>query len=118
MINVLPQKEKLGLHREYRLRLATVCLCIITFLSVLACLLLLPPYVLSASKESSVDSQLAQMNEKGPTISLADLNVFIEKIKGSQINPKIANVLNGVGLGLLLLLMAVITFHDILNLFH
>lgn len=80
MINVLPQQEKKGVKREYNLRLATVCLCIITFLSVLAAVLLLPPYVLSSSKENAVEAQLSFMNSTAPTVSLADLNVFIEKI--------------------------------------
>ncbi len=45
------------------------------------------------------------------------LFLLIEKIKGSAIRPTVANVLNGVGFALLLLLMAVITFHDIAKLF-
>ncbi len=45
------------------------------------------------------------------------LFVLIEKIKGSAISPKIANTVNGIGFGLLLLLMLVVTFHDILKLF-
>lgn len=45
------------------------------------------------------------------------LFVFIEKIKRSPIKPKVANTMNAIGLGLLLLLMVVITFHDILKLF-
>ncbi len=65
------------------------------------------------------------------SISLAVLNVFpfpaldggrlffllIEKIKGSRLNPKVANTANLIGFGLLLLLMLVITFHDIVKLF-
>ncbi len=41
----------------------------------------------------------------------------IEKIKGSKMNPKIANTANMIGMGLLLLLMVVITFHDVMKLF-
>lgn len=44
------------------------------------------------------------------------LFVLIEKIKGSVINPKIANTINLVGFGLLLLLMLVVTYHDIVKL--
>ncbi len=42
------------------------------------------------------------------------LFLLIEKIKGSRINPKVANTANVIGFGALMLLMVVITFHDIL----
>ncbi len=45
------------------------------------------------------------------------LFLLIEKIKGSPISPKIAHTLNYVGFGLLLLLMAFVTYHDIAKLF-
>jgi regulator of sigma E protease len=44
------------------------------------------------------------------------LFLLIEKIKGSRIKPKVANMANAIGFGLLMLLMAVITFHDIVKL--
>lgn len=43
--------------------------------------------------------------------------VLIEAIKGSPIKPKIANTFNTVGFALLILLMLLITFHDIAKLF-
>ena len=43
------------------------------------------------------------------------LFLLIEKIKGSRINPKIANIVNMIGFGLLMLLMVVITYHDIVK---
>ena len=43
------------------------------------------------------------------------LFILIEKIKGSRINPKVANTLNMVGFGILMLLMVVITYHDIVK---
>lgn len=43
--------------------------------------------------------------------------LLIEKIKGSRINPKVANTANMIGFGLLILLMVVITYHDIVKLF-
>ncbi len=46
------------------------------------------------------------------------LFVLIEKIKGSPITPRIANAFNGIGLALLLLLMAIVTFHDLLKIFY
>lgn len=45
------------------------------------------------------------------------LFLLIEKIKGSPIKPKIANIMNSVGFALLMILMVVVTFHDIIKLF-
>ncbi|MBP9711452.1 MAG: RIP metalloprotease RseP [Candidatus Pacebacteria bacterium] len=43
--------------------------------------------------------------------------LLIEKIKGSPINPKVANTLNTIGFGILILFMIFITYHDVANLF-
>lgn len=45
------------------------------------------------------------------------LFLLIEKIKGSRIKPQIANAVNLVGFGILMLFMVVITYHDIIKLF-
>lgn len=45
------------------------------------------------------------------------LFVIIEKIKGSPMNQKFVQIANMAGLAILLLLMFVVTYHDILNLF-
>ncbi len=44
------------------------------------------------------------------------LFLLIEKIKGSRINPKVANWLNTIGLGLLIILMFVISYNDVIKL--
>jgi regulator of sigma E protease len=44
------------------------------------------------------------------------LFLLIEKIKGSRIKPQVANMANMIGFGLLMLLMVVITYHDIVKL--
>ena len=44
------------------------------------------------------------------------LFLLIEKIKGSRIKPKIANTVNAIGFGLLMLLMVIISYHDIVKL--
>lgn len=44
------------------------------------------------------------------------LFLLIEKIKGSRINPKVFNMANAIGFGLLIILMIVITYHDIAKL--
>jgi regulator of sigma E protease len=43
--------------------------------------------------------------------------LLIEKIKGSPMNPKFANTANMIGFSLLILLMVVITYHDVVKLF-
>ncbi|HEV7423599.1 MAG TPA: RIP metalloprotease RseP [Candidatus Paceibacterota bacterium] len=43
--------------------------------------------------------------------------LLIEKIKGSRLNPKVANTANMIGFGILILLMVVVTYHDIAKLF-
>jgi regulator of sigma E protease len=45
------------------------------------------------------------------------LFLLIEKIKGSRINPKIANTVNGIGFLILIILMILITYNDIVKLF-
>lgn len=45
------------------------------------------------------------------------LFLFIEKIKGSPVDPKIENMIHTIGFGLLILLMIYVTFNDILKLF-
>ncbi len=46
------------------------------------------------------------------------LFVIIEKIKGSPIRPKVAEVVNMVGFGFLILLMLVVTVSDVVKLFQ
>jgi len=43
--------------------------------------------------------------------------LLIEKLKGSRIDPKIANTLNTIGFSALILLMLIITYHDVVKLF-
>ena len=44
------------------------------------------------------------------------LFVLIEALKGSPIRPKVAGALNTAGFALLILLMLVVTYHDIVRL--
>ena len=46
------------------------------------------------------------------------LFILIEAIKGSPIRPVVANTANGIGFILLILLMVVVTYHDIVRLLH
>lgn len=45
------------------------------------------------------------------------LFLLIEKIKGSRLNPKFANMANNIGFIILILLMVLVTFHDVVKLF-
>jgi len=45
------------------------------------------------------------------------LFLLIEKIKGSRLNPKFANTANMIGFAILILLMLLVTYHDIIKLF-
>lgn len=45
------------------------------------------------------------------------LFLLIEKIKGSPLNPKFANIANSIGFSLLIIFMIFITYHDIVKLF-
>lgn len=45
------------------------------------------------------------------------LFLLIEKIKGSKINPKVYSWINVIGMGILILLMIAISYHDIIGLF-
>ena len=45
------------------------------------------------------------------------LFLLIEKIKGSRMNPKFANTANMVGFVILILLMLLVTYHDVIKLF-
>ena len=45
------------------------------------------------------------------------LFLLIEKIKGSRINPKFVNTTNTVGFAILILLMLLVTYHDVVKLF-
>ncbi len=44
------------------------------------------------------------------------LFLIIEKIKGSRINPKIANAINTIGFAILIIFMLIVTYHDIIKL--
>jgi regulator of sigma E protease len=44
------------------------------------------------------------------------LFTLIEKIKGSAINPRVANLINSIGFALLIMLMLVVTYNDVIKL--
>jgi hypothetical protein len=64
MLNILPTEEKKGILKEYRLRLAVVAVFAISILVVINLILLVPPYLLVISKNSSVANDLAAKQSK------------------------------------------------------
>ena len=77
MINILPQEEKRALRREYRMRFVVV-VCILLFLTFLfASIMLVPPYLLSLSKDSLAENRLATWNALNKDISLLDTTEII-----------------------------------------
>lgn len=83
MINVLPLDQKIALRKEYRLRLVTLCLFVFSILVFLASFLLLPAYVLSKEKVSTLEIQLQKYNEENPTTSVDNLTKLISNINNN-----------------------------------
>lgn len=84
VINVLPDKEKRTLRKEYWMRFFTMLLNLIALASVVATLLLFPSYFLSRSKENLVENRLEVFNKENPGLT----NSNIDKIT-SDINSKL-----------------------------
>lgn len=83
MINVLPLNQKIELRKEYRLRLVTLCLFVFSILVFLASFLLLPAYVLSKEKVSTLEIQLQKYNEENPDNSVDNLTKLISDINNN-----------------------------------
>lgn len=77
MINVLPQNEKTVLHKEYLLRLTTVCLFIFSGFAFSALFLLMPAYVLSTNKIAALEIEVQKYNESNSGISGKSLSDII-----------------------------------------
>jgi hypothetical protein len=60
MINLLPQKEKALIHKEYLLRRIALYLAILFILAIIAGILLIPSYILSFSRRNAAESTLSQ----------------------------------------------------------
>ncbi|MDQ5971711.1 MAG: Type pilus assembly protein PilM [Patescibacteria group bacterium] len=80
MINVLPQNEKIVLHKEYIIRLITVCLFIFSAFSFSISFLLMPAYTVSKNKVSTLEIQLQKYNDLNPENSGNNLSSIITEI--------------------------------------
>lgn len=80
MINVLPQNEKILLRKEYIKRLITLSLFIFSVLGFLASFLLMPSYVLSNNKVSTLEIQLKRYNESNTDKTEGSLTKIITEI--------------------------------------
>lgn len=91
MINILPENEKVILRKEYRTRLLTVCLFMLSFLLLVVFFLLIPFYVLSDNKIQALNIQLGQYNVSNSDSSgnnltkiITDINQNLELLNGNQ----------------------------------
>lgn len=84
IVNVLPDKEKRILRKEYWMRFFIIILNLISATSIVATILLFPSYFFSQSKENLVENKLELFNKENPEIT----NNNIEKITG-DINSKL-----------------------------
>lgn len=77
MINILPQEEKQALRREYRMRFAVVVSVLLALTFLFASIMLVPPYLLSLSKDSLAENRLATWNSLNKDISILDTTEII-----------------------------------------
>lgn len=80
MINVLPENEKVLLRKEYRIRLVTVVLFIVSILLVVGVFLLTPFYILAQDKITALEIQLKQYDQSKTDSSADDLTKIISEI--------------------------------------
>jgi len=80
VINILPDKEKKILHREYWMRFFTMVLHLITLAGVVSILLLFPSYFISKSEENLVEEKLEMFNKENPNLTNNNMNKIIGDI--------------------------------------
>lgn len=80
VINILPQKEKKLLHKEYWMRFFTIVLNLIALASIVATMLLFPSYFLSQSKENLVENELEIFNKENPGLTNSNIDNIIGDI--------------------------------------
>jgi type IV pilus assembly protein PilM len=80
IVNVLPQNEKAFLRNEYWKRFTILLLFILSFILIIATLLLLPSYLYSSSKEIIAENRLEEFNQKNKNITSNNLDSTITKI--------------------------------------
>jgi hypothetical protein len=84
MINLLPEKEKALLHKEYRLRVVVMYLGVIAALCITAVVLLIPSYILSLYRRKAVETapvQLTPESQKEKAALLSQIEKGKDAIK-------------------------------------
>ncbi len=79
MINVLPYKEKESLRREYWMRFFSVVFVLLSLTLLCLCVLLLPSYFLSTTKESLAQESLMRWNREHGEQALFETSTIISE---------------------------------------
>jgi hypothetical protein len=80
MINLLPDSEKVAIHKEYRLRIFVIILWMLLALIILAALLLSPSYVLSVYQRSAAGNAVPPATEEQQ-----EYQALVKKLKASKV---------------------------------
>lgn len=80
LLNVLPIEEKKSLKKEHTFRYLNLILGTISFISVVAIMLLFPSYFYSAAKEDLAEQSLEDFNKDNPEIIVGNINDTINKV--------------------------------------
>lgn len=102
IINVLPDREKRFLCREYWMRFSTTVLNLVAIIGLMATLLLFPSYFLSQTKENITEQSLEQFNKDNPDIVNSNIDEITKNIDSKleilntgevpyQVNDKVLN---------------------------
>lgn len=83
MINVLPEQEKKDVKKEYRIRLLIAYLFLLSFLVFTSVFLLIPTYVVSKTKETSLEQKLSAFNNANAIINENDLAKISNEINNT-----------------------------------
>jgi uncharacterized membrane protein len=79
MINVLPHNEKELIRREYWMRFFSVVFVLLSLASLCLCVLLLPSYFLSTTKESLAQESLLRWNREHGEQALFETSTIISE---------------------------------------
>ena len=92
MLNILPKEEKRGIITEYRLRVATVAMFLITAVVLASLVLLVPSYLLVNTKYDNITSKISaeqirdgvDAQEKEVDAQVNDINKKIDFFQGTS----------------------------------
>lgn len=90
VVNVLPEKEKKLINKEYWKRFIIVFMFLFSSLIFIFILLLLPSYFFSSSKQNLIEARLEEFNANNKNLSGVDLNNTITDIN-TKLNLLVSN---------------------------